>query len=67
VKIISADERLAVRMSSRQAAGGFAFYVVFGGAIERAIADKIIAHPLVRAGLRRSVSRSRSNVAQDGG
>ena len=34
-----------VRMHDRHAAG---YYVVPGGAVERAVAGKIIAHPLVR-------------------
>jgi len=39
-----------VKMHLRQAVGGFAFYVVPVGPVEHVVADKIIAHPLVRAG-----------------
>jgi hypothetical protein len=41
------DSRL-VKM--HQGVGGFAFYVVPGGPVEREVADKIKSHPLVRPG-----------------
>jgi hypothetical protein len=43
------DTRL-VCMNSGKAIGGVAYYVVPGGAVDQVVADKIMAHPLVRAG-----------------
>jgi hypothetical protein len=50
IEAMRKPETRLVRMNNGQTGGGFAFYVIPGGRVEDLVADKIINHPLVRAG-----------------
>lgn len=50
IEAMRRPETRLVRMNNGSAGGGFAFYVIPGGRVEDSVADKIVAHPLVRSG-----------------